>query len=259
MLNTFMGLSFNIVYVLAGLTTIQLLTIMGVVDDLVGVPQWLKAFSPLLIAAPLVAVKAAGSTVLAIPFVGHVDFGVFYTFILLPVGIAVASNLTNMLAGFNGIEAGMGSAIFACMIFIAAVHGNPEMLVLFVPMLGALLGFLPKNWYPAKVFPGDVGTLPVGAVLATGVIIGNMESAGALILSLFVLDFFIKLKNRFPSKNWWGEIKDGKLHPLGGKVRSLCQLVMKLANGIEEQKLVLLMVGAQLLVGIGVILLFVRI
>lgn len=259
MLNTFDGLDFNIVYILAGLLTIHTLAFIGIIDDLLDVPQWAKAFIPLVSAVPLIAVKAAGSTEMLIPFLGMVHFGIIYILVLIPVSVAVASNLTNMLAGFNGMEAGMGAAIFACMALLAAAHGNVEMLVLFLPMLGALLGFFPKNRFPAKVFPGDVGTLPIGAVLATGVIIGNFESAGALILAIFVLDFFIKLANRLPSKNWWGELgEDGKLRPLGGKVRGLCQLIMKVSGGIEEKKLVLLMIGAQLLVGIIVLLLFIK-
>ncbi len=260
MLNTFDGIEFNIVYILAGLLTIHTLAFIGIIDDLLDVPQWVKAFMPLVSAVPLIAVKAAGSTAMVIPFIGIVDFGILYILILVPVGVAVASNLTNMLAGFNGMEAGMGAVIFACMALLAAINGNVEMLVLFVPMLGALLGFLPKNWFPAKVFPGDVGTLPIGAVLATGVIIGNLESAGALILLLFVADFFIKLANRFPSSNWWGELKEGgKLYPLNGKVRSLCQLIMKYSKGIEEQKLVLVMIGAQLILGTLVVLLFIKV
>lgn len=257
MLSTFSGLTFNIVFVLAGLLTIQTLAFIGILDDILDVPQWAKAFIPLLSAIPLIAVKAAGSTSMMLPFIGMVDFGILYILILLPVGVAVASNLTNMLAGFNGIEAGMGAVLFACMSIIAWVHGIPEMLVLFIPMLGALLGFLPKNWYPASVFPGDVGTLMIGAVLATGVIIGNLESAGALILALYVLDFLIKLPNRLPKT--FVDLKYGKLMPQKGKPRGLIDLVLKITGGLEEYKLVLVMMFLQVLVGVGVILLFVHV
>ncbi|MEM4272058.1 MAG: hypothetical protein QXH30_00545 [Candidatus Bilamarchaeaceae archaeon] len=257
-LNTFNGMEFNILYILAGLITIHALAFVGIIDDLLSIPQWAKALMPLFAAVPLIAVTAAGSTEMGIPFVGTIDFGAFYVLVLIPIGVAVASNLTNMLAGFNGMEAGMGSAIFLFMAMLAWSQGNTEMLVFYLPMLGALLGFLPLNWYPAKVFPGDVGTLTIGAALATGVIIGNMESAGALILSLFVLDFFIKLANGFPSSKWWGEAKGGKLYPVEGKVRGLCQLVMKLFNGISERSLVLLMIFAQTLVGLFVLILFCR-
>jgi UDP-N-acetylglucosamine--dolichyl-phosphate N-acetylglucosaminephosphotransferase len=256
MLNTFNGLEFNITYVLAALVTIHAMGFIGIVDDLLDIPQMVKAFLPLAAAVPLVAVSAAGSTAMTIPFVGSVDLGIVYMVVLIPMGIAVSSNLTNMLAGFNGLEAGMGSVIMLVMAILAFMHGSNEMLVLFLPMLGALLGFLRNNWYPAKVFPGDVGNLTIGAVLASGVIIGNMESAGALIMVLYVVDFFIKAWNRFPSSKWWGELKEGKLYPLEGKVRGFAQLVMKMSGGISERNLILVFIGMQILVGLVVFLLY---
>lgn len=259
MLNTFNGLAFSITYVLAALVTIHAMGFIGIVDDLLDIPQAVKAFLPLAAAVPLVAVSAAGSTAMTIPFAGNVDFGILYILVLVPVGVAVASNLTNMLAGFNGMEAGMGSIIMAFMAALAFLNGGVEMLVLFLPMLGALLAFLMFNWYPARVFPGDVGNLTIGAVLASGVIIGNMEGAGALILSLYVLDFFIKAWNRFPSSKWWGELKGGKLYPLEGRVRGLAQLMMKLCGGISERNLTLVFMGMQAAVGLAVFLLYARI
>ena len=256
MLNTFNGLEFNITYVLAALVTIHAMGFIGIVDDLLDIPQAVKAFLPLAAAVPLVAVSAAGSTAIGIPFIGPVDLGIVYIVLLIPVGVAVASNLTNMLAGFNGMEAGMGSAIMAVLAILAYLNGSNEMLVLFLPMLGALLAFLAFNWYPARVFPGDVGNLTIGAVVASGVIIGNMEGAGAIILILYVLDFFIKAWNRFPSSKWWGELKNGKLYPVEGKVRGLAQLVMKMSGGISERNLTLVFIGMQILVGLVVFFLY---
>ena len=256
MLNTFNGLEFNITYVLAALVTIHAMGFIGIVDDLLDIPQAVKAFLPLAAAVPLVAVSAAGSTAIGIPFIGPVDLGIVYIVLLIPVGVAVASNLTNMLAGFNGMEAGMGSAIMAVLAILAYLNGSNEMLVIFLPMLGALLAFLAFNWYPARVFPGDVGNLTIGAVVASGVIIGNMEGAGAIILILYVLDFFIKAWNRFPSSKWWGELKNGKLYPVEGKVRGLAQLVMKMSGGISERNLTLVFIGMQILVGLVVFFLY---
>ncbi|MBN2478526.1 UDP-N-acetylglucosamine--dolichyl-phosphate N-acetylglucosaminephosphotransferase [Candidatus Micrarchaeota archaeon] len=252
-LNTFDNFDFNVVFILASLLTVLGVAFIGVMDDLLDLPQWLKAILPLFAAVPLIAVRAAGSTSLHVPFVGPVDFGLFYILVLIPIGVAVASNLTNMFAGFNGLESGMGSAIFLIMSLFAIMYWRYEMLVLFLPMLGALLAFLIFNFYPAKAFPGDIGNLTIGAVLASGVIIGNMETVGALILLIYVGDFFIKLYNRFPSSKWWGEWKYGKLYPVEGKVRGLAQLVMKLFNGITEKKLTLAFIGMQLVLGIALI------
>jgi UDP-N-acetylglucosamine--dolichyl-phosphate N-acetylglucosaminephosphotransferase len=256
MLNTFNGFEFNITYVLAALVTIHAMAFIGIVDDLLDIPQAVKALLPLAAAVPLVAVSVAGSTAISLPFLGEVDLGLLYIIVFIPVGVAVASNLTNMLAGFNGMEAGMGGVIMAAMAALAFLNGRTEMLVLFVPMLGALLGFLKNNWYPAKVFPGDVGNLTIGAVLASGVIIGNMETAGAMMLILYVIDFFIKAYHRFPSSKWWGELKDGKLYPVEGKVRGFAQLVMRMSGGISERNLVLVFIGMQAMVGLVVFFLY---
>ena len=172
-----------------------------------------------------------------IPFIGLVNFGIFYVIILVPIGIAVASNLTNMLAGFNGLEAGMGAVMFAAISFIALTRGDINMAMLSLPMLGALLAFLVFNWYPAKVFPGDIGNLSIGTMLAACVIVGNFESAGAILVVPYVLDFFIKLVNKFPKTP--GQYKGGKLFAPGGKVKGLVHLVMSLAGGISEKGLVL--------------------
>ncbi len=246
--NSFLGFEMNLPYILAALITIHSIAFIGIVDDLLNIPQWLKAILPLFAATPLVAAKVAGSTFIVIPFLGAVDFGMYYIFILIPIGVAVASNLTNMLAGFNSLEAGMGIVIFSFTSLFALATANVNALVIFIPILGALLGFILHNRYPAKIFPGDSGNLTIGAALAAGVIIGNIEAIGSLFLSLYVVDFFIKASKGFPSKNWEGEYRDGKLYPVKGEVRSLCQLIMKKTNGINEITLVSLLIAAQIVI-----------
>jgi len=246
---------FNLIFVLGALITIHSIAFIGIVDDLLDIPQWVKAFLPLFAAAPLVALSGAGSTALTIPFIGAIDLGLIYIFVLIPIGIAVASNLTNMLAGFNGLETGNGIIIFATMAILAFSHGAIEMLVLFIPMLGGLFAFLFFNKYPAKVFPGDVGNLTIGAALAAGVIVGNFETAGAILLVPYVVDFFIKLYNKFPSREWWGEFRDGKLYPVG-KVKGFAQLVMQKAGGISEKNLVMFFIFLEMMFGLVVLFLY---
>lgn len=254
-LNSFLGFKLNLIEVLAALITIHSIAFIGMVDDLLDVPQWLKAFLPIFAAVPLIAV-AAGSTAVTIPFLGSIDLGMIYLFLLVPIGMAVASNLTNMLAGFNGMEAGMGIIIFATMSILALKKGSSEMLVLFLSMLGALIGFFIYSKYPSKVFPGDVGNLTIGAVLAAGVIIGNFETAGVILMIPYAVDFLIKAMNKFPSREWWGEYKNGKLYPYGGKVRGFAQLVMKTFNGISEKDLSMFFISLEVVFGVIVILLF---
>ncbi|MBN1169434.1 hypothetical protein JXA56_00240 [Candidatus Micrarchaeota archaeon] len=253
--HSFLGLDFDLTHILAAVITIFIIALIGIIDDLLDMPQWLKATVPLFAAIPLVAINV-GYTTMSIPFLGVIDFGIIYVLVLIPVGIAVASNLTNMLAGFNGMEAGMGAIIFAVLLLIGISKSSIEISIISVSMLFSLLAFLFFNKYPAKLFPGDVGNLTIGVALASAVVIGNIETAGAILIIPYVIDFFIKLCNRFPSTKWWGENRDGKLYPVDNKVRGFAQLIMKLSNGITEQNLVFIFIGLEAVFGAIALILF---
>ncbi|MBN2251275.1 MAG: hypothetical protein JW724_04300 [Candidatus Altiarchaeota archaeon] len=254
-LSTFLGYfngGFQLSLILAAFSTILLMTLVGVFDDLFSMHQAVKATLPLFAALPLVAVNAGVQT-MTLPFIGVVPFGIVYTLILIPIGVAGASNVTNMLAGFNGLEAGMGSIACLSLAFIALSLGEIEAAILLAAILGALLAFLYFNWHPSKILIGDIGTLSIGAVIASSVIIGNFEMAGIIVIIPYALDFFIKAVNGFPSRNWWGDYVNGKLF-CRGKPVGLCQMIMKASGGIAERNLVLFLIGLESLFGILAVL-----
>ena len=249
-------LSISLTSILAALATVLIVVIIGVFDDLVSIRQRVKAIMPAFAALPLMAIKE-GYSLIRIPLVGMIDFGMFYPIILVPLGITGAANAVNMLAGFNGLEVGMGMVAVGSLAIIAYLIGQTTALIILVAALGALLATLYYNWYPAKVLVGDVGTLSIGAVIASAVIIGNYEMAGVIIIIPYAIDFLIKAKNRFPGKNWWGVHKDGKLYcPKSGPV-GFCQLIMKVAGGISERNLVLVLMGIEAVFGVIAILLYI--
>jgi UDP-N-acetylglucosamine--dolichyl-phosphate N-acetylglucosaminephosphotransferase len=256
-LSTFFGYSFpalRLELVLAALSTLLLMSLIGIFDDLFAMHQLVKATLPLFAALPLVAVEAGTST-MVFPFIGPVSFGVFYILLLVPAGVAGASNVTNMLAGFNGLEASVGFVACASLAAVAFSLGEVEAFMILLAMCGALLAFLFYNRYPARVFPGDIGTLSIGAVIATAVIVGDFELAGMIVIIPHALDFFIKARNGFPSSGWWGEPVGGKLVCRGAPI-SLCQWIMKLSGGISESRLVLLLVCFEAVCGVFAIMLF---
>jgi len=249
-------LSVSLTPVLAILSTVLIVVIIGVFDDLISIRQWIKAIIPVFAALPLMAIKE-GYSIMRIPFIGMIDFGIFYPLVLVPLGITGAANAVNMLAGFNGLEVGMGVVAIGSLAIIAYLIGQTTALIILAAALGGLLATLYYNWYPAKVLVGDVGTLSIGAVIASAVIIGNYETAGAIIIIPYVIDFLIKAKNRFPCKNWWGIYKDGKLYcPESGPV-GLCQLIMKVSGGISERNLVLVLMGIEAVFGVIAILVYI--
>lgn len=248
----------DMVILVAVLSVILLVGLIGIVDDLLGMRQWVKALLPVFTALPLMAVRA-GHTMMVIPFIGPVNFWIFYPLVLVPVGVTVAANAVNMLAGFNGLEVGLGIVALGSLTIIAAMLGETTALILLLCGLGTLLGIIYFNWYPAKILVGDVGTLSIGAIIATAVIVGNFETAGVIVIIPYAIDFLFKTAHGFPTTGWKGELgKDGKLRcPAHGPV-SLPQFIMKLTGGIHERTLVLVLIGIEAIFGLIAILMFVR-
>ena len=247
-------LSVGLTSILAVLSTVLIVLIIGVFDDLISMKQWIKALIPVFAALPLMALKE-GYSMMRIPFIGFIEFGLFYSLILVPLGITGAANAVNMLAGFNGLEVGMGVVAIGALAVIAYLIGETTALIILLAALGALVAALYYNWFPAKILVGDVGTLTIGAVVASAVIVGNYETAGVIIIIPYVVDFLIKAKNRFPYS--FGIYRDGKLYcPDGGAV-GLAQLIMKVCGGISERNLVLVLMGIEAVFGVIAILLYV--
>lgn len=257
-LQTFLNIfqSVEPVPLLIALLTIFVMAQIGILDDLIGVRQVVKAAVPIFASIPLVMIKA-GDTRMSIPFLKiGIDFGLFYPLVLVPFGITGAANAVNMLAGFNGLEVGMGIIACGSLAFIAYSLEAATSLLILAPALGALIATLYFNWFPAKVLIGDVGTFSIGAIIASAVIIGNFEVAGAIIIIPYLIDFCIKAVNDFPSGNWWGSYQNGKLCCLEERPLGLAHLIMKVTNGITEKNLVLILIGFEAVFGLLAVLFY---
>lgn len=211
-------------------------------DIRIGLPKWLKPLLTLPAAIPLMVINA-GKSWMMIPFVGRVDFGILYPLLLIPLGVVGASNAVNMLAGFNGLEAGMGIVyclglgVFALLSITAEVSGA----VVFLVTFAALVGFFWYSWYPAKILPGDTLTYLLGSIVASGVIVGNMERNGLIVMLPFIIEFFLKLRVKFRASCLGRLREDGKLDPpYGKKICSWTHLIMNLKPVTEKQVTIIL-------------------
>ena len=253
--NTFLSrfLTIDLTQIIAVLSVVLIAAIIGIVDDLIGVRQRVKALLPLLISLPLVAISV-GDTTMNLPFIGQVDFRLVYPLVLVPLGVTGAANAVNMLAGYNGVEAGVALVAIGSLSVIAWRIEETTALFVLLPALAALLATLYFNWYPAKVFVGDVGTLSIGAIMASAVIVGNFELAGVIIIVPYFIDFLIKASHRFPKS--FAEYSDGKLFcPIAGPA-GLGLMVTKLSGGISERNLTLSLMGLEMLCGAAAISIF---
>lgn len=166
-----------------------------------------KMFWTILVAgaACIFIVYAAGlSTQLYFPFFKnlHPDLGVFYIpfAMLVIIGASHAVNLTDGLDGLAIGPVAINAATYMLFTYIAGnvklsgylqipyVPGSGELAVLCGAMVGAGLGFLWYNSYPAEVFMGDVGSLSLGGGLGTLAVITKQEILLVIVGGVFVVE-----------------------------------------------------------------------
>ncbi|MDD5417758.1 MAG: hypothetical protein PHW96_02610 [Candidatus Nanoarchaeia archaeon] len=215
--------------------------LVGLFDDMIrkmgakkGLKQWQKPLMSLVAAIPLVAISA-GQSIMAVPIFGVINFGILFPLVIIPLIVIFVSNAINLLAGFNGLEAGMTLVACISMGIYGFVYNVPVVVAIMASICGAIIIFLLYNKYPAKIFPGDSFTYGVGATIAATMIVGNMERFGMIILIPWVIEFFLKLSSKFKSECYGKLNEDGTLSCSEKRVGSLTHVVMKIGRFKEWQ------------------------
>jgi len=185
---------------LAGLLVI---IVTGLVDDLVTIGSRWK-FVGQIVAAVLFILLGGGTLVHLGDFVGggEITLGVFaipFT-IFCMVGAMNAFNLSDGLDGLAGGTTLIASVFFT---YFSWKVGAVDLLLVCVALLGALIGFLRYNSYPAKLFMGDCGSLTLGYVLAALLVSGSQREGThlplviwAMVLALPLLDTLLVMARR---------------------------------------------------------------
>lgn len=129
-----------------------------------GLTSFQKLFAQLLVAAGYaVSVYMAGGTVVDVPFLGSVDFGVWF----LPFAVFVVVAALNAVNLTDGIDGLCGSvSLIVCLFFLTVSGSYIGQGLTAAALAGAIAGFLLWNIHPAKVFMGDTGSLFLGGALA---------------------------------------------------------------------------------------------
>lgn len=190
---------------------VAIIGIVGLIDDLYNIPQWLKTIACLLGGIPLLFFVKE-TTLNLIIF--KIPIGLLY-YLIVPIGLTAASNLTNLLAGFNGEEIGLGFISTLSLSICIFLLGDFKTSIYLLTFTLSFLAFLMYNKYPAKIFPGDTGTLIVGAIIASFSIIKHIEIIGIILLLPQIMEFLFKSMRRFGGKKY-GPTKvdsNGILHP----------------------------------------------
>lgn len=157
---------------------------------------------------------------------------VFFVFVVTLVVMSV-SNGSNLNDGMDGMCAGNSAIMCAALAILAYVSshitlasylnimfipGSEEVVIFLLAFMGALIGFLWYNAYPAQVFMGDTGSLTIGGIIAVTAIIIHKELLIPVICFVFLIESIsvllqtsvAKIGNRRGGK--WRVIKRAPIH-----------------------------------------------
>lgn len=196
------------------ITTVLIAAMIGLIDDIlgwkIGLRQWQKPVLTLFASIPLIVVNAGYSDV-GLPLFGTVELSYLYPFLVVPLGVVGAANGFNMIGGYNGLEAGMGTLILTGLGLISYLSGNSWLAIISFSMVAAIMAFLFFNWYPARIFPGNTFTYMVGAVIACIAILGNIEKLALLMFLPYFAELLLKLRGNLQKESFAQLLPDGSL------------------------------------------------
>lgn len=132
-------------------------------------------------------------------FMQHADF----SFVAIPAVLLTwfwvvgMMNTVNLIDGLDGLATGVVGITALFITIISFILGQESIAVLSAIFTGAVLGFLPHNWNPARIFMGDSGSMFLGLGLAVLSIMGGAKLALALmVLGIPILDVAVVAINR---------------------------------------------------------------
>lgn len=134
----------------------------------------------------------------------HAETGGWIVFVLITIFLVTAtSNGANLNDGLDGMCAGLSaiaatalaamaylgsSIIYSAYLNIMYIPGSEELVVYMTAFIGALIGFLWYNTYPAQVFMGDTGSLTLGGIIAVFAILIHKELLLPILVALFYIE-----------------------------------------------------------------------
>lgn len=143
----------------------SVIIILGFVDDLYQLTPRAKFLFQLVAAGIVVFGGGLQVEFINLPFGGQLEFGLLSTIVTL-LWIVGITNAINFLDGLDGLAAGISAIALFTIACMAIFMGNIYVVTMTMILFWSILGFLPFNFHPAKIFMGDTGALFLGFMIA---------------------------------------------------------------------------------------------
>ncbi|MCP8318377.1 MAG: UDP-N-acetylglucosamine-1-phosphate transferase [Candidatus Methylarchaceae archaeon HK01B] len=125
------------------------------------------------------------------PIFGSVRLSIIYPILVL-LAVPIVSNATNMIDVLNGALSGFMVITTIPLIFALALRPDHAIMVAAIPLIASSLAFYIFHKHPSKIFPGDSGSLALGAMFCAIAIVGRVEIVAIIaILPAILNSFFI--------------------------------------------------------------------
>ena len=164
-----------------------IIIITGMIDDICELKPWQKLIGQ-VVAACIITFYGKILLVDVSAFNIYLNFGIFtYPFTIL--FIIACINCINLIDGLDGLSGGISAIYYLTIGIIGVMVGKLDLeLVLTFVMLGSTLGFLVHNFYPAKIFAGDTGSMFMGFTVAVIALLGFKNvTMTSLVIPLLIL------------------------------------------------------------------------
>ena len=178
--------------ILIFLLTVLLAAAIGFIDDRKKLRSRYKIILSIFSGIPILLANYSNFVNISSPIIPILDrtrLTIIYP-ILIPIIIAISTNTVNMLEGYNGEGSGTCLIAVCFLFFCSIIWDSTEGLLFTIPVIAVLIPFFIYNKYPAKVFPGDIGTLSMGAMIACIMLFGSLEIATFCVLLIHIFNSF---------------------------------------------------------------------
>ncbi|MCD7776849.1 MAG: undecaprenyl/decaprenyl-phosphate alpha-N-acetylglucosaminyl 1-phosphate transferase [Firmicutes bacterium] len=183
----FMGLDEMKLSIYIGAVIIILL---GVFDDIYDIKAIIKFIVQIIVAVILISdgILIDGFSV----FGTYVNLG-WMAYPITTLWIVALVNAFNLIDGLDGLSCGMSAICCISLFVVAMLMGNTHSAMLAAVLFGACVGFLPYNFYPAKIFMGDTGAYFLGYMMAVISIEGVFKVSAVISFLLPIIIFALPL------------------------------------------------------------------
>lgn len=172
---------------------------------------------------------------ISVPLAGTARLGIL-GIVLTVIWFCLIINAINLIDGLDGLAAGLSLIAATTILVVSYPTTEPLSILLAIIIIGGCAGFLPHNFYPAKIFLGDTGSMLLGYWLAALSILTSTKAPALLILLIPVIAMGLPVFDTLLA--FFRRVKDKK-HPFRADQRHIHHRLLHLGYSHPHSVIIL--------------------